>query len=314
VCSSDLSDIQQMAKSDTIWRLLHMLRRLGVSNEHLQLALFIAISAAKVSPNGGEYSISEGLADQLYETEIRGLLCSDLHLPYEGVFIDCPQIPVRLTDARMEPLNLAGILIQEYERAWAITFDLRSRVDATRTMFSTDRLDLSVSDALLTNAVPNSYAKSIIEGVSQVKAFDRLVFFATNIILYMTWPDAEVDHIILDPHARKLWEKIERTPKCKRRDRLESLLATMDTKKTYMLGHSVIYVSRQQVMDADHAAGRNTGKKLLAYQKIPGFWRNQPYGPRNSLRRRQWIRPYVRGPEYGVLSEPIHKLVGGASP
>ena len=29
---------------------------------------------------------------------------------------------------------------------------------------------------------------------------------------------------------------------------------------------------------------------------VRGFWRNQPYGPRNSLRRKQWIPPYVKGP------------------
>lgn len=29
---------------------------------------------------------------------------------------------------------------------------------------------------------------------------------------------------------------------------------------------------------------------------VRGFWRNQTYGPNNSLRRRQWIPPYVKGP------------------
>lgn len=29
---------------------------------------------------------------------------------------------------------------------------------------------------------------------------------------------------------------------------------------------------------------------------VRGCWRNQAYGPRHSLRRRQWIPPYVKGP------------------
>lgn len=29
---------------------------------------------------------------------------------------------------------------------------------------------------------------------------------------------------------------------------------------------------------------------------VEGFWRNQPYGPGRSLRRRQWIDPYMKGP------------------
>jgi hypothetical protein len=139
----------------------------------------------------------------------------------------------------------------------------------------------------------------------------RLMHFLTNAILYMTWPDAEVDHVFMNPHARKLWEKIQNTPKCKRRDRLQGLLDSMDTSKTHLLGRSVIYVSRQQAMENDQAAGRNKGAKLMAYQKIPGHWKNQPWGPKHSLRKRIWIQPYVRGPEDGVMSTPIHKLVGG---
>lgn len=29
---------------------------------------------------------------------------------------------------------------------------------------------------------------------------------------------------------------------------------------------------------------------------VRGFWRNQAYGPDHSLRRRQWIPPFVKGP------------------
>lgn len=34
---------------------------------------------------------------------------------------------------------------------------------------------------------------------------------------------------------------------------------------------------------------------------VRGFYRNQQYGPRNSLRRRQWIPPFVKGPEGAPL-------------
>ena len=29
---------------------------------------------------------------------------------------------------------------------------------------------------------------------------------------------------------------------------------------------------------------------------VRGFWRDQAYGPNHSLRRRQWIPPFVKGP------------------
>lgn len=37
--------------------------------------------------------------------------------------------------------------------------------------------------------------------------------------------------------------------------------------------------------------------KLLSRFMVRGFFRNQPYGPNHSLRRRQWIEPYWKGPD-----------------
>jgi hypothetical protein len=41
---------------------------------------------------------------------------------------------------------------------------------------------------------------------------------------------------------------------------------------------------------------------------VDGHWRNQPYGPGHSLRRLQWIAPFVKGPEDMplVVKEKIH--------
>lgn len=40
---------------------------------------------------------------------------------------------------------------------------------------------------------------------------------------------------------------------------------------------------------------------------VRGFYRNQQYGPGNSLRRRQWIPPYVKGPAGAplIVKEPV---------
>lgn len=41
---------------------------------------------------------------------------------------------------------------------------------------------------------------------------------------------------------------------------------------------------------------------------VRGFWRNQPYGPDHSLRRRQWVPPFLKGPEGAelVLKESVN--------
>lgn len=269
----------------------------------IQIASRTAYVVAKSEILHSKYLLSEGLAAQLCETEIRGLRCGDLHLPFQDLALNFPSMP-RDFETGAGAGTLRSALLHETEnRRWVCVCDCKNPGNSgTLTMIYAD---LANPDLPLEQAFCEERADG---GVSS-----QFGTFLANVIVYATWPDAEVDHVILNPHARKLWEKIERTPKCKRRERLEAVLSGMDTRKTYVLGRSVIYVSRQRAMENDHAAGR-TGAKLLAYQRIPGHWKNQPFGPRHSLRRRQWIQPYVRGPEYGVLSEPIHKLVGGASP
>lgn len=62
------------------------------------------------------------------------------------------------------------------------------------------------------------------------------------------------------------------------------------------------------------AAEAEATRHLTKRQYIEKFWRNQPYGPQNSLRRWQLIPGYWRGPEDGPLADPhttIHKVVGG---
>jgi hypothetical protein len=46
-----------------------------------------------------------------------------------------------------------------------------------------------------------------------------------------------------------------------------------------------------------YLSGRGTGKSLQVRTLVQGHMRNQPWGPNNSLRRNQWIKPYEKGPE-----------------
>ncbi len=52
---------------------------------------------------------------------------------------------------------------------------------------------------------------------------------------------------------------------------------------------------------------RKTGVRYRTH--VDDFWRNQPYGPRNSLRRMQLIRGYWRGPEDGPVKTKVYEQV-----
>jgi hypothetical protein len=59
----------------------------------------------------------------------------------------------------------------------------------------------------------------------------------------------------------------------------------------------------------DYLEGRSKKSfKVTTQFPVHGHWRWQPYGPKSSLRRRQWIEPYWKGPEDGVIPVRTHDL------
>lgn len=46
-----------------------------------------------------------------------------------------------------------------------------------------------------------------------------------------------------------------------------------------------------------HTTTDPTGRRLTTRHVVRGHWTHQPYGPRRSQRRLQWIAPFIRGPE-----------------
>ena len=60
----------------------------------------------------------------------------------------------------------------------------------------------------------------------------------------------------------------------------------------------------------------NGGKRSAPTVQVAvvGHWKNQPHGPKNTLRRMQWIQPYWRGPEDApILMHPSRTVRTGDS-
>lgn len=59
---------------------------------------------------------------------------------------------------------------------------------------------------------------------------------------------------------------------------------------------------RRQYVPRDQEAGEEAGPRRYRYRfVVSGHWRNQAYGPEHSLRRRQWVPSYVKGPDGAPL-------------
>ena len=46
-----------------------------------------------------------------------------------------------------------------------------------------------------------------------------------------------------------------------------------------------------------HTTTDPTGRRLTTRHVVRGHWTHQPHGPHRSLRRLQWVAPFIRGPE-----------------
>ena len=72
----------------------------------------------------------------------------------------------------------------------------------------------------------------------------------------------------------------------------------------FQLCHDVQHDVRQVVRDYMNGTGHKLNVQLLA----SGYWRQQTHGPRNSLRRRQFIEPAWRGPKDAPIAQRKHVL------
>lgn len=77
------------------------------------------------------------------------------------------------------------------------------------------------------------------------------------------------------------------------------------TSRMFELGAPVKVDCRQYVRS--YIAGDRAG--LSVRMLVRGFWRNQPHGPGQSLRRRQWIEPYWKGDIGAPILTRDHELL-----
>ena len=77
------------------------------------------------------------------------------------------------------------------------------------------------------------------------------------------------------------------------------------TRRVFQLCHEVRHDMRQAVKDY---VGGNLGAKISVQLVVSGHWKQQAHGPHMSLRKRQFIEPYWRGPEDAPIAFRSHVL------
>ena len=254
------------------------------------------------------YEVSPALGIQLRDTELRGLRCADLRLPFESVYLEVPpEVELEMGQTQGKSLRASGVYIvddrHDFEgRGWRFMItapDPEAPESDCLFMFF-----IGLDDEMAVDQALESFdeVKRLRPGTADF-GFDfwRPLFkWSMNAMIYATWPDADREDVYVDPTARGLWDRIKKQPPGsakgkKLREELKHLNA-----------RSVIYLGRGVVAENEPAAG--SGPSLAVRVRVSGHWKHQPHGPNHSLRLLQWIQPYWKGAEDSPLREATHRL------
>lgn len=277
---------------------------------HLHLALF---------QQHGQHSFvaAPGLAEALLDTELRGLKGEDVRLPHPSIWVDIPmELGFRMWSHLDGWRPVVGAFLAEdrldaQDPRLFLFFigNADGQVDQAPCMPHNTMLTSSVPlrdgvalDELLQDPISRLTKRMPEDKIEAIKSEWLKTFrWILNLLIYATWPDAEREHLIANPEARKLLERLERAPKGhpRRRKILDELKVTPRQDRD-VFGRHVIVHDRQMAPDGDPGLGRPLTKRV----RVSGFWRHQACGPKMSERKLIWVEPFWRGPMPGEDDAP----------
>jgi hypothetical protein len=76
--------------------------------------------------------------------------------------------------------------------------------------------------------------------------------------------------------------------------------------RVFQVGRPINLDCRDAIQE--YVEGERTARELKVQSLTRGYYRRQPHGPKLSLRRRQWIEPYWRGPEDAPILVRPHMI------
>jgi len=253
---------------------------------HYQQASFI-LAGKKV------YEVALGLALELIDTELRGIKTDELRLPFESVYIHLPKgAGMQIPNADTGYHGMEGIYITEDReengnRMWRFLLCGEPKplvVDGVE--WDNDALlhwKMELPDGITLDEAVNRCEVEMEQQTESegfkafIPDFRETFRFTMNTILYATMPDADVQTLITDPDARKLFARIKKMPKGKKRAKLSERLKTMNTDTRIVLGREVTI--DRTALDARKPGNAGAkGRKMHVQFRRCGHWRNQRYG------------------------------------
>lgn len=246
------------------------------------------------------YRLGRDLAENLFNTEIRGVTPADIRLPYESLLFEIPWGTIILEeDFLSDDFSPSQILVQEAETPTGRKLYANSTSSKLpdREYRGSTRTSLSIT--VLMTEEPK------FKNLSERKLYQLV----SNILLYITWEDPGEEWI--SPEGRKLWKRIQKTQEGTRTHTNLMRKFTQVSQRHIKLGHSKV-IDRSRA-ESEKSVGMDTAKedstKIAIRTRVAGHWRRQPCGPRCSEIKVIWIAPHWRNWDGLVPARTIPTVV-----
>lgn len=244
------------------------------------------------------FTLSPELIHALRDTEVPDVPSEEVRLPFEGINVDFPRGTLEPPAHEVDRLLLCLVPGDRFRVVYhhdEHTNYVNFIPEEGKTLFqctaeAQEQQWKQISDPELIQQHRDS---ALYKDYWQTDMF-RL---AINTMLYITSPDADVVEDKSRVHS--LHTQLQGLKKGRKQSVLIDKLNKARRQKRYIVG------AKFRLDKAYSARLTDEGKKWVLQHRVRvmGHWRNQPYGPEKTLRRRQWISPYWKGPTYAEMVE-----------
>ena len=247
---------------------------------------------------------------RLENTKLKNYPADQLKLPNKSIFLSLPHKKFYLFVDKKK-VYLSGCYIHEEEhgeRSWKI-MAIGDLVDFPNSE-TVSSYDFYFNDEETIETCLNLFIKENDNKKGDyLNSLHRLFPYIMNVVLYATMPDADTMIVPADPQVAKLRDQANKHPKgSKKRARALAQLSRRNSSKVLLLGGNIIVDKSKDRYIEDNEGATGTSRKQMVRSIVSGHWKDQPCGPKAEKRKRIWIEPYWRGPEYAPLTNKVHVL------
>jgi hypothetical protein len=302
----DRFDVWQYCQAIALLRVL-------ISDEHLiAMQAKLLFGAARWVTSGKRiYEVTDGLAERLRHTELRGLRSVDVQMPYRTFYIDVPEATgLHVPNPETGMHRLRGVYVSDDTIA-----DGRRSIHMIAighwTRISGDIYDDAATHLVLRldpeQSIDDSMAESMadpvnirdVELANNCNFWKQTLPWIMNVIFYTTSNQARLELHGIDPDEAARERRKARLLPRRKRDRIEQELRQREREHRIIVGAGIPGLDSGSEQTG---TGRTISKRFLRM----GHWRNQACGPGRVDRRQTWIEPHWVGPEAGELVESVH--------